>query len=1114
MNTKGRNAERRLLTVFFADLSGFTALCHLIDPEDSVRIANICFEHINNVVAGNGGMIHKYDGDAVMCLFGFPVTYEDAPERAVKTALELMEVMPEINDSVFKQTGIKSDLGLHVGIHSGLAVVAEVGSEEKKEYTVMGNTINYASRLKDTASRGKILVSVPVFKATQYLIEYKDEKSCSIKGIEGQVQLYQPLKVKDISGEKRGIKGLHSPLVGRGEEFKLIKEKILELKEGNGGIFFLTGDAGIGKSRLWQETKNFIDDERLAVRVLEGQCIYHGEHLSYWPILQILDQIYGIADKDNPDIIKAKIAEKTRDIFPEIWDDVVPYIGHLFSLEFTDELAQKVKYLDPKDLQIKVLGSIKILLHGISEREPLLLAIEDYHWIDSASLGLIQFLFGSAEACPSNVMLFCLSRERREKECFKVKEKLKTCAADRFTEIKLRPLDNYSSLELTYNLLEIPGFTDDFKKKLLAKAEGNPFFLEEIISSFIESGVLYFEQGMWKLGKKVENIEIPDTIQLVIAARLDRLQENLKSVLQMASVIGRTFYKSILVQIHEDKKRLMEYLASLEKYEFILQLISAGQSAEDIEYMFKHPLMQQVTYTSLLKTRRKKLHRRVAESMELLYKDRTDNFVGLIAQQYAASDDYAKAVEWLQKAGKKAKASFANQDALDYYEKTISIINENKVEKPQALVAAFEAIADIYKTVGKNDQSIQNYEKILAITDDGLTHARIIRKIGEAYQNQSKYREALKYLDKSKDKLDELYKGKTGVEDKEKYHLELHLIYHNLAWVGYLMGDFSAAQAYCDKSLAEISNIADESRRNLSAASTYNVIASIKGRTGHTEESYQFYTKAEKLYEKEGDLPGLGTIYNNCVNYFSEKGDYIRCIEYLEKSLEISAKIGNSLGEAISSYNLGSEYLNLGKYDVAKMYLDRYQKLNKSINNRLGQGWANEGYSMIHSEQGEPDKALESINAAIEIFAEVHSKIKQMGAKLSKADLLIDMDEYSQAQEILEEVQEYAQKNSVADFLISIHISRGKLLLSTESAEALSEFRKAEEMVKQAGWVSVLADIYYYIGKALQKQADAESEKYFNLAREILGETAEKITDEELKDSFLNKSFNKKVLSA
>ncbi|MBD3286578.1 hypothetical protein GF359_08395, partial [candidate division WOR-3 bacterium] len=701
-------------------------------------------------------------------------------------------------------------------------------------------------------------------------------------------------------------------------------------------------------------------------------------------------------------------------------------------------------------------------------------------------------------------------------ECFAVKEELRESLADKFTELKIEPLDQYSSLELTYNLLEIPGFTEELKQKILTKAEGNPFFLEEIISSFIESGVLVFDAGVWMLGKPVSDIQIPDTVQLVIAARLDRLQTDLKSVLQMASVIGRTFYEGLLVRIHEDKKRLVDYLEKLEDYEFILKMITDVRTAEDIEYMFKHPLIQQVTYTSLLKSKRKKLHGRVAETMTALYADRLDDFTEVIAQQYANSDYYQKAVEWLEKAGKKAKSNYANEDATEYFHKVISIIEAGKVSNPEALARAYESAGDIYKTTGKNEEAIESYNKVIEISEDELYRIRMTRKIADTYQKQSMYPEAIDYLERSRKKLEELSEKLDELEDTDAYYIELHTIFHGLAWVNYLIGDFTKAQAYCEQSLAELSSISDEKERNLAEASILNIIAAIKSSTGETEESYECYQRAEGIYEKEDDLPGLGTVYNNCVNYFSEKGDFISCITYLEKSLEIAVKTGSALSEAITSFNLGAEYLNLGSFSRTREYLERYQGLNKLINNRLGEGWAAETYSDLYAEEGDNERAMESIDTAIAIFQEVKSTIKEMGAKLSKADLLIEMDRLPEAEKMLNEVEKYSMKNSVTHYLISINISRGQLYLKKEEYEkALTELRKAEKGVKDARWTSVLTTIYYYAGKVKEKQGDKKgSEKYLKKAKKNLKENAEKITDEVLRESYLNKSFNKKVLSS
>lgn len=1116
MENKGKNTEHRLITFLLAEICDFSQFIREEDQKKNLRIAEICYEHINAVVVKNGGVIHSYIKGSAMCLFGFPVIYEDAPERAVKAAMELLARAPSLNEAIFKQTGIKPEFKMHMGVHSGLAVVTEIETQERTEFQVDGETLDIGTYLKNAAPANKILVSEQIYKSTKYLVEYEREGGVSVVEGDLQIKAYEPLRLKERPEAKRGIRGLYSPLVGRAAELDTIKSQIRDLSEGKAGVVFVTGEAGIGKSRIWQEARDSIEEEESKIWILEGQCLYHGEHLSYWPLLQILEEIYSITDKDTQELIREKISEATRKLLPDSWEDVVPYIAHLFSLELSGDLLEKVKYLSPRDLQIKILGSIMALLEAISDKIPLLLLIEDYHWIDSASLDFIKFMFGSdVSPSASRIMLFCMTREMKDKESHAVKEEMRKVWGDRFTEIKLKPLDNYSSLELTYNLLEIPGFPDTFKRKVLSKAEGNPFFLEEIIKSLIDSGALIFEDGMWNLGKKVEEIEIPETIQLVIAARLDRLGESLRDVLQMASVIGRTFYKSILSEIHEDREHLKKYLATLEEFEFILELMSAASSPEDSEYMFKHPLIQQVTYSTLIESRRKKLHRIVAGAMVELYKDRIEDFVGLVAQQYAASDDYDSAVLWLQKAGKKAKAAYANEDALGYYRAIIRIADQGFCKNLNALTAAYESMGDVYKTLGKNDDSIENYTRILEITDDVLIHARIIRKIGDTYQKQSMYSQALGHLHQSKAKLDELDEAGLGDAEKEKFHQEMQTVYHHIAWISYLIGDFSLALEYTDRALVEASLLKNASERNLSTASIYNIIAAVKTRTGQMEESYQYYQKSEKIFTEEDDLSGLGTVYNNCVNYFHEKGDFIRCIEYLEKSLDIATKTGSALSEAISSFNLGAEYLGLGKYDLARLYFDRYQKLNKLINNKLGQGWANESYARLYWEEDDQDRAFESIDTAIRIFGQVQSKIKEMGAMLVKADFLIDIERFDEASALLADVEEYALKNSLSDYLISIDIARGELLLKKKlPGEALSEFRKAEKKVSETDSLSALREIYFRMGQAMEKIGDKKYHEYFSLAKKMLTETAENIADNDLRHSFLARPFNKEILDA
>ncbi|MEO0225594.1 MAG: adenylate/guanylate cyclase domain-containing protein, partial [candidate division WOR-3 bacterium] len=294
-----KTEERRLVTILFADLSGFTRLSHSLDPEDVQEVANACFEYLNPPIIKQGGMIHKYEGDLVIALFGIPVSHEDDPERAIKAGLEMLTLIPEINNALTEKLKTKTDLGLHIGINSGTVVIGEVGSIEKKEWTVMGDVVNLASRLKDIAKRGEIIVSEPVCRSSRYLFDYEALPPVNLKGIEEPVKIFKPLKIKEKPEPKRGIAGLYSPLVGRDRELGLFKERIFDLQKGKSGAVFIIGDAGLGKSRLYEELKKSVTPSLYpsppagegkvgGITVLEARCLSYGEMIPNWPFLQFL----------------------------------------------------------------------------------------------------------------------------------------------------------------------------------------------------------------------------------------------------------------------------------------------------------------------------------------------------------------------------------------------------------------------------------------------------------------------------------------------------------------------------------------------------------------------------------------------------------------------------------------------------------------------------------------------------------------------------------------------------------------------------------------------------------------------------------------------------------
>ncbi len=1121
-----RIEERRLVTILFADLSGFTKLSHSLEPEEVRDVANVCFEYLNPPIIKYGGVIHKYEGDLVIALFGLPVAHEDDPERAIKASLEMMSLVSKMNETLSSRLKIKTELGLHIGINSGIIAVGEVGSKEKKEYTIMGEAVNFASRLKDTAKRGEILVSEAVFRASRYLFEYESLPPVSIKGIVSKVSVFKPLRIKDKPDPKRGIQGLYSPMVGRDQEFKLLKEWVEGLKDKRFGAGFILGDAGLGKSRLWEELKkHFSTRSPLLATILESRCLSYSDTMPYFPFVQIIGKISGIEDRDSPEIVKEKLLRMTEVLFFDDYKEVLPYLGYLFSIRFTDELDEKIKYLEPKDLKIQIFLSVRRLLSRLSRTQPVLLAIDDFHWIDPVSLELIEFIFDAPEPFP----LFFLGISRVEKKpYYKIKERLRKRLGDDYLEIILRPLDINFSTQLANNLLKMPDFPEEFRNKILSKAEGNPFCLEEIIRSFIDSGILVFEDGVWKLttcSSLLSTLKIPDTVQAVIASRLDKLDKDTQGVLQIASVIGRSFHFSILKNISElDEVMLSLHLATLEEFEYINKL----RTEPELEYIFRHPLIQEVVYNGLLKKRRRELHHRIGEAMENVFHNRLEDFCEILAHQYSNSDNFEKAIEWLKRAGKKAMERFANDEAIGNFKKVITIIKENNLIPIHqgSRIESLEALGDIYSLKGEYEDAMKNYEEMVGSADNIIIQARARRKIADIYKNQSRLDDSLKILESAQ---------KVLTSDSNDEIIEKSEIYILISWILRIKGEMERAIKEGEKGLQLIEKAGiDEKKMKLVKAKGFNNLGVIFWNKGEYDKAIEFYEKCLRICEGIGYKQGIGAASGNLGIIYKNKGEYDRAIEFYEKYLRISEEIGYKYGIGAASGNLGIIYRIKGEYDRAIEFYEKNLRIREEIGDKQGIGKACSNLGNVHMEKGEYDRAIELHQKYLRISEEIGYKrgigiasfilgniyleigrLKESEEYLLKSkkileeirdkyhlietycifpELLIKKEEgFEKAIEYVDKALKLAEELDSRERKAICYFTYGKIYSSIGDFKYSGEcFKKAIDIYKELKMIKSLADCYLEYAKMLKNawgiQGLPPADEYFNKALEIYQE--------------------------
>jgi len=654
----GSEGENRILSILFADVSGSVAVTENMSPEDAADLISECLKVMVDIILKYGGTINRFLGDSVLAFFGIPEAHENDPERAILAALVMREAVTELN------------LRISIGINTGMVYVGAIGPDSHREFTAMGTAVNLAARLEGTADPGKILVGEVTYLHTRRAFGFNPLPPLTVKGITEPVSAYEIVKQLPRPDKIRGIEGLRADMIGREKEFVDLKESVDKLLSGRGQIASIVGEAGVGKSRLVAELKDYIKDKEM--RWLEGRCVSIGESISYWVFVDMLRGYLEFSEEDSPEYCKNRILDKMQSLFPERWEEIVPYIGNLLSVK-SEEWDNKIRHISPEQLKHQTFLTLRDVFIALAQQEPILLILEDLHWADDLSLNLLTLLMDTLSLAP--IMLLCVYRPEKGHRSWHIGTQTSSKCLDRYLEITLRPLNPQENRRLVGALIDIDNLPESVRKSMLEKTGGNPFFVEEVIRSLMESGVVYQDGDRWVAKQEVEDIAVPDTIQSVIMARIDRLEDEVKYVLQSAAVIGRLFRHRLLQYITQQERNLDKHLWQLEDRDIVYE----ERSIPELEYNFRHVLTQETTYNAILSRRRREFHQKVAEGYESLYSSRIEEYYEELAYHYSRSNILEKAVEYLVMAGDKSRQAFANQQALNYYneamEKLILLAN-------------------------------------------------------------------------------------------------------------------------------------------------------------------------------------------------------------------------------------------------------------------------------------------------------------------------------------------------------------------------------------------------------------------------------------------------------
>ena len=901
--------ERKLVTIMFADISGFTALAETMDPEAVRDLINACFDHLVPVIEKYEGTVDKFVGDAIVALFGAPVAHENDPERALRAALEMRDALAAFNLEVPGTWEVPGtlDLRLHFGINTGLVIAGGIGSEGRQEYSVMGDAANVASRLEEVSEQGEILVGPDTYRLAAPLFEFETLEPVQVKGKAEPVPIYRLLTSRAVSGKVRGVIGLESPLVGREAELTALREAVERLRAGVGGIVTIVGEAGIGKSRLVAELRGGAVTAPL--QWVEGRCLSYGTSIAYLLWLDALRSMLGVSVESPTVEVRDALRQWVQTLCPDYFDDVYPYLGRLMALPLEEkEDTVTLQNMEGDALKMGTFHAVETLIECAANDAPLIIVCEDLHWADPTSLELLEQLLAPTDRAP--LLFICVFRPETEHGSWRIKEIAARRYRHRHTDLWLDRLSAGESEALVDNLLHEDSIPQELKERILSHAEGNPFYVEEIIRSLVDSGAIVQEvgrgsltepAGRWQATQTVADIPIPDTLQGVVVARIDRLPEEAKRILQMAAVIGRIFLYRVLATIAEEGRDLDAHLLTLQREEMIRE----RARAPELEYIFKHHLTREAAYNGLLKKERRVLHRRVAETMEKLFPHRIEEQVELLAHHWEQAGEQEKAINYLLQAGDRARRLGASLEAVDFYQLALQKAPEGTAE----LRHIHEGLGDVYLiNLSRHDEALEHYKSFLALAESEEDLARGARKVADVYMLRGDLARAQKHYEAALARLSSL----PPLAEASRIHCGLAY----LLMSGNRLDD---AVQYARASL-EISGQISDVRGLADANRVMGVIASHRR---DLEVACEYDERSLALYRELGDLARTAQTCNNVGDSYRLLGQMDRALEYITEGLELARRIGDTRDEALLLLTMAELFLDQGQWETAVAHLEQ-----------------------------------------------------------------------------------------------------------------------------------------------------------------------------------------------
>lgn len=906
--------ERRVVTMLFCDVKGSTAAAEQLDPEEWTEIINGAFEHMIKPVYQYEGTVARLMGDAILAFFGAPIANEDDPQRAVLAGLEIIAGFQRYQEETFARYGLH--ISARVGINTGLVVVGAVGSDLRMEYTAMGDAINLAARMEQTAEPGTVQIAEATYRLVKPLFEYEELGGIEVKGKTEPVLAYRVVGHRAVDTNMRGIEGMRSPLIGRDREIAALHQVLDKCQQQLGHIVCLTGDAGLGKSRLIGEAHAYWEAQGYAGNwQMVSSLSYETSH-AYGLFRRLIRRLNQVAVTDAPDVLRQKLLPM-MDYFPE---ERRPRALQAFESMFGLESESGMAALEGETFKQELYG---VLLHIWKRRfadEPTVLVFDDIHWSDPASVDLLIHLLAATETMP--LVLVCAFRQDVGGASQLLQSAASQNYAHRYTEIKLSPLTDDEINGVVDGLLTSADLPASLRRSILERATGNPFFVEEMVRGLILSGTVMAEdrqvngrpQRVWRARADAATVDIPDNLQGLLTAHVDRLDDDIRGTLQLASVIGRSFYARVLAQLttyladgtQNSHPPVNKHLRRLLQ----LQMIQEATRIPEVEYIFRNPMTQEVVYNGILLKRRREFHRWVGLEMESLYADQMAEMAPRLAYHFTQAREHRKAFDYLLMAGDQATRLYAHQEALTHYDQALSLLSSAQAETEQVIQLCSNR-GRVLEHMGSYDEALESYETLGRQGREEGNRAMQLQALvlcGTIRSNQNPLSDFAQAEQLAQEGL-----ALAQEMDDKAAEATFHWNLMTMANFRRQPGDDQLAIRHGEHSLALARSLDMRSQMAL----TLNNLSVAYFMQGQYELAAAATDEARSLFRDLGDLPMLADSYGQSSYFLLSSGDFAAAEEAARETSQISAAIGNLWNQGVAAVALGSIELERGHLGAA-----------------------------------------------------------------------------------------------------------------------------------------------------------------------------------------------------